>query len=181
VVVTLVILLGIIMALLPVVYFPDSRLKTAAEPVSHIDETIRTLVENMYETMYHEKGVGLAANQVGILLRIFVMDVSDNRKQPICAINPEIISQEGVHGEYEGCLSFPGAYDKVERSATLRFKALDLKGDAYEMAVEGLMAQCVQHEIDHLNGMLFVDRLSRLKQERARKKFEKFRRSTLQK
>jgi peptide deformylase len=164
------------MALLPIVHFPDPRLKTMAEPITHIDATIKKLAEDMYETMYHERGVGLAANQVGILQRIFVMDVSDNRNQRICAINPEIISREGLYTEYEGCLSFPGAYDKIERASKLRFKALDIDGNPYEMDAEGLMAQCVQHEIDHLNGMIFVDRLSRLKQERARKKFEKFRR-----
>lgn len=161
------------MALLKVIYSPDPRLKTKAEPVEKIDDEIRKLVEDMYETMYHEKGVGLAANQVGILKRIFVMDVSDNKTQKICAINPEIISADGSYVEFEGCLSYPGAFDKVDRSAKVRFKALDANGNPYEMDAENLMAKCVQHEIDHLNGKLFVDHLSRLKQDRARKRFEK--------
>jgi len=162
------------MALLTVVHYPDPRLKTKAKPIEKMDDSIRQLVNDMYETMYHEKGVGLAANQVGILQRVFVMDVSAQSNQRICAINPEIISADGEYTEYEGCLSYPGAYDKVDRAATVRFKALDIEGNPYEMDADGLMAQCVQHEIDHLNGLLFVDRLSRLKQERARKKLEKF-------
>jgi peptide deformylase len=164
------------MALLPLVYFPDPRLKQKGKPIEKIDDEIRQLVKDMFETMYHERGVGLAAQQVGIVKQIFVMDVSENKSQPICAINPEIISREGDYAEYEGCLSYPGPYDKVPRSAKLRFKALDAEGRPYEMDAEGLMAQCVQHEIDHLNGMLFVDHLSRLKQERARKKLEKYQR-----
>ena len=134
----------------------------------------------MYETMYAENGVGLAANQVGISLSIFTMDVSDTRNQRICAINPELISVEGMQTDPEGCLSYPGAYDKVTRGLKVRFKALDIDGKPYEMTAENLMARCVQHEIDHLNGKLFVDHLSRLKQERARKKLEKFRRSSEQ-
>ena len=164
------------MALLTVIYFPDPRLKQRCIPIEKIDDNIRKLVEDMYETMYHERGVGLAANQVGIVKRIFVMDVSDNHNQRICAINPEIISVDGVYTEQEGCLSFPGAYDNVERGASLRFKALGADGKPYEMSADGVMAKCVQHEMDHLNGKLFVDHLSRLKQERARVKLEKYKR-----
>lgn len=164
------------MARLKVVFSPDPVLRKKTAPVTEITPEIKKLVEDMYETMYEENGVGLAANQVGISLRIFTMDVTDDRSHKICAINPEILSVEGEQGEDEGCLSYPGAYDKVVRGNKVRFKALDVNGKPYEMEAEGLMARCVQHEVDHLNGKLFVDHLSSLKKERARKKFEKFKR-----
>jgi peptide deformylase len=166
------------MAVLSVVYSPHPCLRKKTELVQEITPEIQKLVEDMYETMYQQNGVGLAANQVAISLRIFVMDVSDNRNQRICAINPELLSSSGTQEDHEGCLSYPGAYDKVTRADKVRFKALDVNGKPYEMEAEGLMARCIQHEIDHLNGMLFVDHLSRLKQDRARKKLEKFRRQT---
>ena len=167
------------MALLKLVFFPDPRLRKITELVTNIDSSIHKIVEDMYETMYAEKGVGLAANQVGIQLRIFVMDVSEHQNQKICAINPELISTADKAVDFEGCLSYPGIFEKVERAAKVRFKALDINGKPYEMEGDGLFAKCVQHEIDHLNGMLFVDHLSRLKQERARKKLEKQRRQAL--
>lgn len=164
------------MAVLKVVFSPDPVLRRKAEPVKEITPEIKKLVEDMYETMYAENGVGLAANQVGISLRIFTMDVTDDRSHRMCAINPELLSVEDEQGEDEGCLSYPGAYDKVVRGNKVRFKALDVDGNPYEMEAVGLMARCVQHEIDHLNGKLFVDHLSSLKKDRARKKFEKFKR-----
>lgn len=167
------------MAILTVLHFPDPRLRKKAEPVAHIDDNIRKFVEDMYDTMEDEKGVGLAATQVGVHQRIFVMDVSEERNQRICAINPELISSTGTQVEFEGCLSYPGVFDKVERAEKVHFKALDINGEPFEMTGEGLFARCVQHEIDHLNGMLFVDHLSRLKQDRARKKLEKQRRQSL--
>lgn len=167
------------MALLTVLHFPDPRLRKKAEPVQDIDADIRKTVEDMYETMYAERGVGLAATQVGIHQRIFVMDISDKQDQRICAINPELMTSSGKQEEFEGCLSYPGVYDNVIRAGKVRFKALDIDGKPYEMEGEELFARCVQHEIDHLNGMLFVDHLSRLKQERARKKLEKQRRQAL--
>jgi peptide deformylase len=167
------------MAHLKLVHFPDPRLRKKCEPIAKIDATIRTLVEDMYETMYAEKGVGLAANQIGISLRVFVMDVSEQQNQKICAINPELISVKDTYTEFEGCLSYEGVFDKVTRGSWVRFKALDIDGNVYEMEGDGLFAKCVQHEIDHLNGKLFVDHLSRLKQDRARKKLEKQRRQAL--
>ncbi len=164
------------MALLPLVYFPDPRLLKKAEPVTKVDDTIRQLVKDMIETMYHEKGAGLAANQVGNPLHIFVMDLSEKGDQPVCAINAEIISREGEKLDPMGCLSLPGAYGTVPRSAKLRFKALDENGKEYEMDVEEIAAHCVEHELDHLNGKLFIHRMSSLKRERAIKQSEKFRR-----
>lgn len=167
------------MALLNILQYPDPRVHDQAIPVTEVDDNIRRIVDDMFETMYENNGVGLASIQVNIKQRIVVMDVSHDQKQPICAINPEIIEIEGTQYEFEGCLSYPGVYDKIERPSKVRFKALDANGKPYEMEGEGLLAACIHHEIDHLNGMLFVQHLSRLKQERARKKLEKLRRQTL--
>jgi peptide deformylase len=163
------------MALLTVLEYPDKRLRSKALPVADIDVSIRTIVENMFETMYAETAVGLAATQVNIHFRIIVMDVSDDRRAPLCLINPEIIHREGIQHEVEGCISFPGVYDKVERAAKLRVRALDQYGKLIEMDAEELLAVCIQHEMDHLDGILFIDHLSRLKQERLCKKLEKSR------
>jgi peptide deformylase len=163
------------MALLIVLEYPDKRLRNKALPVADVDVSIRTIVENMFETMYAETAVGLAATQVNIQQRIIVMDVSDDRRSPLCLINPEIIHREGMQYEVEGCISFPGVYDKVERAAKLRVQALDQYGKLIEMDAEELLAICIQHELDHLDGILFVDHLSRLKQERLCKKLEKSR------
>jgi peptide deformylase len=167
------------MALLTVLQYPDPRVHDVAVPVAEIDEKIRRMVNDMFETMYDHNGVGLASIQVNIKQRIVVMDVSDDRKNPICAINPEIIYSEKIQTEFEGCLSYPGVYEKIERPFKAKFRALDIDGKPYEMEGEGLFAACIHHEVDHLNGRLFVQRLSRLKQDRARKKLEKIRRQTL--
>lgn len=163
------------MALLHVLQFPDPLLRNKAQPVSVVDDSIRKMVDDMFETMYEQSGVGLAAIQVNIAKRIIVIDVSENRTQPLCVINPEIIKREGTQYESEGCLSFSGVFDKVERSAKIRFKALDRDGKSYELDAEDILSICIQHEMDHLDGVLFIDHLSRLKQERARKKLEKMR------
>lgn len=162
------------MALLEILKFPDPRLRVKGATVTKIDDEIRRIVEDMYETMYAAHGVGLAATQVGISKQIFTMDVSDSRDKKICVINPEILSREGMQFEQEGCLSVGGgAYDKVERAMKVRLRGMDLDGNIFEIEGEGLMASCIQHEVDHLNGLLFIDHLSRLKQERIRKKIEK--------
>ncbi|SRR5579883_39346 len=167
------------MTLLNVLQFPDSKLRKKADPVSVVDDSVRKIVDDMFETMYHQGGVGLAAIQVNIQKRIIVMDVSENHSAPLCVINPEIISREGIQHEAEGCLSFPGVYETVERAAKIRLKALDRQGETFEMDAEGILAICIQHEMDHLQGILFVDHLSRLKQERAQKKLQKLKRREL--
>ncbi len=164
------------MALLTILEYPDVRLRNKALPVTTFDAALHKVVDDMFETNYTQDGVGLAAIQVNIQQRIIVMDVSENKSAPICAINPEIIHREGTQYEYEGCLSFPSVYDKVERAAHVRLKAFDRDGKVFELAASGLLAVCIQHEIDHLDGILFVDHLSKLKQERSKKKLEKTRR-----
>jgi peptide deformylase len=162
------------MAVLEILKLPDPRLRTKAQPVVKIDDDLRRIVEDMYETMYAAQGVGLAATQVNIHQQIFVMDVSETRDQKMCVLNPEIISKEGILYEAEGCLSVgAGAYDRVERAAKVRLRGMGLDGKIFELDAENLMATCIQHETDHLNGILFVDHLSRLKQDRIRKKIEK--------
>ncbi len=162
------------MALLPILTLPDPRLRIKAKPVEQFDADLRRLVDDMFETMYKSNGVGLAATQINVQQRIFVMDVSDTRDQRICVINPEIISREGKQYENEGCLSVGGgAYDRVERAYKVRLRAQDIEGKPFELDATELMATCIQHEIDHLDGILFIDRLSKLKQERIRKKIEK--------
>ncbi|MBX3708514.1 MAG: peptide deformylase [Gammaproteobacteria bacterium] len=162
------------MALLEILKFPDPRLRIKAQPINEIDVELRRMVDDMYETMYASHGVGLAATQVNIHRQIFTMDVSETRDQGICVLNPEIIHQEGIQYEAEGCLSVGGGtYDKVERALKVRLKGMDLDGKIFELDAENLMAVCIQHEIDHLNGVLFIDHLSRLKQMRIRKKIEK--------
>lgn len=162
------------MALLEILKFPDPRLRIKAQPVTNIDANFKRMVEDMYETMYEHQGVGLAATQVNIHQRFFTMDTSETRDQPVCVINPEIISQEGMQYDYHGCLSVGGGIsDKLERAAKVRLRGMDLQGKIFEWDLEETAAICVQHEIDHLNGKLFIDHLSRLKQERIRKKLEK--------
>ena len=163
------------MAILTVLEYPDKRLRKRALPVLEIDASIHRIVDNMYETMYAEKAVGLAATQVDIQQRIIVMDVSEDKSSPLCLINPEIIQREGTQYEFEGCISFPGAYDRVERAATVRVRALNQQGTLFELDANELLAVCIQHEMDHLDGVLFIDHLSRLKQERLCKKLEKSR------
>ena len=164
------------MAILEILAYPDPRLRTKAKLVTKIDDELLRKVEDMYETMYHAKGVGLAATQVNIHEQIFVMDVSEAQDQKICVLNPEIIHMEGEQYESEGCLSVNGAYDKVKRAMKVRMRGMGLDEKPIELEAEGLMAVCIQHEVDHLNGILFIDHLSRLKQERIRKKTEKFHR-----
>jgi peptide deformylase len=162
------------MALLEILKYPDPRLRIKAKPVVTIDAELRRIVDDMYETMYDSRGVGLAATQVNIHQQLFTMDVSESRDERICVLNPEIIHREGKQYEGEGCLSVGGgAWDKVERALKVRLRGMDLDGNTFEMDAEGLMAVCIQHEIDHLNGILFIDHLSRLKQDRIRKKIEK--------
>ena len=144
------------MAVLKILQLPHPNLRKVATPVTEIDDVLRAQVDDMYETMYDAKGVGLAATQVDIHKRLFTMDVSEGRDQKICAINPEIIHQEGEQYEAEGCLSVGGgAYDKVKRAAKVRMRAMNLDGETFELEAEGLQAVCIQHEIDHLNGILF--------------------------
>ena len=165
------------MARMPILTFPDPRLRERATPLARVDRSLWTTFDDMLETMYAAPGVGLAANQVGISQRFTVVDVSENRDQPLILINPEIIGGENLCDVEEGCLSVPGHYDKVKRYDIVRFRALDKDGKPLEMEVDGLFAQCIQHEIDHLDGKLFVDYLSRLKRERIRKKLEKERKA----
>lgn len=162
------------MAILEILRFPDPRLRIKAQPIESIDAELHRIVEDMYETQYDARGVGLAATQVNIHRRLFTMDVSESRNERITILNPEIIHSEGIQYEGEGCLSVGGgAYDKVERAAKVRLRGMDMNGKVFEMDTEGLMAVCIQHEIDHLNGVLFIDHLSRLKQDRIKKKIEK--------
>jgi peptide deformylase len=162
-----------VMALLQILEFPDPRLRTRAQPVTQVDTGLRKLVDDMFETMYAAPGIGLAATQVNIAKRLLVIDISEKREQPLVFINPEILAREGVEETEEGCLSVPGVFDKVTRAETIRVRALDRDGTQFEMAADGLLAVCIQHEIDHLDGKLFVDYLSELKRTRIRKKLEK--------
>jgi peptide deformylase len=161
------------MARLEVLHFPDPRLRKQALPVKSVDDSIRKLAADMLQTMYEENGVGLAATQVNVQQRVVVIDVSADRNQPLVLINPEIVEQEGREESQEGCLSVPGYFDTVERATKVRYRYLSLEGSPVEADADGLMAICLQHEIDHLNGKLFIDYLSNLKRERIRKKIEK--------
>lgn len=162
------------MAKLEILEFPDPRLRTKAVPVEVFDEKLEALVDDMLETMYGAQGIGLAATQVNVHQRIIVIDVSDESNQPQVFINPEVEVLEGGEREYdEGCLSVPGYYETVVRPENVLIKAFDAKGKAFEIEPDGLLAVCIQHEIDHLNGKLFVDYLSPLKRQRIRKKLEK--------
>ena len=161
------------MAILKILHYPDPRLRTVAQPVARVDDEIRTLVANMAETMYQAPGIGLAAVQVDVALRVVVIDISEQRTALNVFINPEIIEREGVQVMEEGCLSVPGIFDEVERASHIRVRALNQSGAPLEIEAKGLLAVCIQHEIDHLDGKVFVDYLSRLKQTRIRKKLEK--------
>lgn len=161
------------MALLDILHFPDPRLRERARPVATVDDAIRRLIDDMFETMYDAPGIGLAATQVGVAQRVVVIDVSDDRSQPLALVNPEILSADGVERMEEGCLSVPGFYEEVERAERVKMRALDRDGRPFELETGGLLAVCIQHEIDHLNGKLFVDYLSDLKRSRIRKKLEK--------
>jgi len=164
------------MTCLTILEFPDPRLRTRATPVAVVDGSLRELIDDMLETMYAAKGIGLAATQVDVHQRVLVTDISEERNQPRAFINPEILSRDGIETSQEGCLSVPGYYDDVERAARVRVRALDRDGKSFEEDLDGLLAICVQHEIDHLDGKLFVDYLSEMKRQRVRKKLEKERR-----
>lgn len=161
------------MAILNILHFPDERLRTKAKPVAEVTHKHRTLISNMLETMYDAPGIGLAATQVNVHERILVIDISEEKNEPIVLINPEILEKEGEQEFDEGCLSVPGFYETVYRAEKVRFTALNQEGVNFEMNAEGLLAICIQHEIDHLEGKLFVDYLSQLKKQRIRKKLEK--------
>ena len=162
------------MARLNVLHYPDSRLRKPALPVEAVDASIRTLVADMLETMYAAPGIGLAATQVNVQKRVVVMDLSEDRSEPRVFINPEFEPLTEEMDQYqEGCLSVPGFYENVDRPQKVKIKALDRNGLPYELIAEGLLAVCIQHECDHLNGKLFVDYLSNLKRDRIKKKLEK--------
>lgn len=167
------------MALLEILHFPDPRLRNKAGPVEVVDDSIRSLIDDMFETMYQAPGIGLAAIQVNVQRRVIVVDISEEKDQPLALINPEIISLEGEEEMEEGCLSVPGVYETVKRAESIRFKGLDREGSPLELEADGLLAVCIQHEIDHLDGKLFVDYLSNLKRQRIRKRLEKESRSVV--
>lgn len=164
------------MAILTILEFPDPRLRTKAAPVESVDDELRKTIDDMFETMYAAPGIGLAATQVDIHRRFLIADVSPDKTDPIVLINPEILERDGVEVSEEGCLSVPGFYEEVERANHIRVRALDRDGKAFEMETDGLLAVCIQHEMDHLEGKLFVDYLSELKRQRIRKKLQKERR-----
>jgi len=161
------------MPLLKILRYPDPRLHTVAKPVARVDEEIRQLAADMAETMYAAPGIGLAATQVDRHIRMILVDVSETKDQLRIFINPEIVARDGETVYEEGCLSVPGIYDKVTRAERIRVRALDLHGNPFELEADGLLAICIQHEIDHLDGKVFVEYLSRLKQARIRHKLEK--------
>lgn len=161
------------MAILDILEFPDPRLRTKAKPVTKVDDNIRKLTDDMLETMYQAPGIGLAATQVNVHQRIVVIDVSEEKDQPLVLINPEFEVISGEQDFDEGCLSVPGYYETVTRAEKIRLKALNREGEAFEMECDGILSVCVQHELDHLDGKLFVDHISKLKRERIRKKLIK--------
>ena len=161
------------MAKLPILEFPDPRLRTVAKPVTQVDDAMRRLIDDMFETMYDAPGIGLAATQVDVHLRLLVLDVSEDKNRPMVFINPEILETEGGQVYQEGCLSVPGIYADVKRADRVLVRALDRDGKAFEVDADGLLAVCIQHEMDHLAGKVFVDYLSPLKREQVRKKLAK--------
>ncbi|MDX1706463.1 peptide deformylase [Pseudidiomarina sp.] len=161
------------MTKLTILEYPDQRLRTMAQPVAAVDDALRGTIDDMFETMYDANGVGLAATQVDVHQRLFIADCSEDQSEPLVFINPEITEKSGEFANEEGCLSFPGVYAKVERASNIKVQAQDRNGETFTMNAEGLLAICIQHELDHLNGKLFVDYLSPLKRDRIRKKLEK--------
>ncbi|MEW6038440.1 MAG: peptide deformylase [Pseudomonadota bacterium] len=164
------------MTILSILEFPDERLRKKAAPVEVFDDALRRTVDDMFETMYAAPGVGLAATQVNLHKRILVIDVSEEKNAPLCLINPELLEKSGSGEMEEGCLSVPGIFEKVCRAESVRVRAQDRNGECFEMSAEGLLAVCIQHEMDHLEGKLFLDHLSALKRQMARKKLQKERR-----
>jgi peptide deformylase len=161
------------MALLNILHFPDERLRTIAQPVDEVNDEVRSLIDDMFETMYAAPGIGLAATQVNVHKRIIVIDVSEDKSQPLCLINPEITERDGIQTYEEGCLSVPGFYESVERADVIKVRALDRDGKEFELRTDGLLAVCIQHEMDHLQGKLFVDYISEMKRSRIKKKLLK--------
>ena len=159
--------------ILDILKYPDKRLRTIAKPVMSVDETIRQQVKDMFETMYDAPGIGLAATQVNFHQRIIVIDISDQCNEPICLINPEVIEKSGEIQWEEGCLSVPDYYENVIRANDIKVQALNQHGETFELEASEMLSVCIQHEIDHLDGILFVDHLSKLKQKRLKKKTEK--------
>ncbi|MFA5960235.1 MAG: peptide deformylase [Tatlockia sp.] len=169
------------MAIRKIIYLPDERLRLIAKPVVTFDAELQTLIDDMFDTMYQANGVGLAAPQIGVSLRLSVIDVVGDKKNQLVIINPEIIAAEGQAEYSEGCLSVPSAYDTVIRAEKVTLRALDRFGNPFEMIADGLLGECFQHEIDHLNGKLFVDLLSPLKRALARRKLDKYKRMKFRK
>ena len=167
------------MSLLQILHYPDERLHTVAKPVAAVDDRIRKLVADMAETMYAAPGIGLAATQVNVHERVIVIDVSETHDQLLVLINPEILRAEGREEHEEGCLSVPGIYDTVTRAERISVRALDREGKSFTLDADGLLAVCIQHEMDHLQGKVFVEYLSRLKQNRIRQKLKKRERETM--
>jgi peptide deformylase len=161
---------GLVMAKLDILHFPDPRLRTKASPVAKVDNRARAIIRDMFETMYAAPGIGLAATQVNIHEQIIVLDISPTRNAPMCFVNPIISDRQGEEEMEEGCLSVPGVYDTVRRAERVRVRAQDSEGREFDLEVDGLLAVCIQHEMDHLSGRLFVDYLSPLKRERLRKR-----------
>ncbi len=161
------------MAILEILQYPDTRLRNKARPVKQVDDALRRLIDDMFETMYQAPGIGLAATQVNVAKRVIVLDLSEEHDDPLCLINPEILEKSGEEKHEEGCLSVPGIFEMVTRAAHIRVRALDREGVPIEFEADELLAVCIQHEIDHLDGKLFVDYLSNLKRMRIRKKLEK--------
>lgn len=164
------------MAVLQILEYPDPRLRTRAAPVTEFDARLGTLIDDMLETMYAAPGIGLAATQVNVHQRVIVLDISAESNEPLAFVNPEILAREGMKTMEEGCLSVPGIFDEVQRAAKVRLRAQDRTGQVIERDIDGVLAVCVQHEMDHLEGKLFVDYLSELKRNRIRKKLDKERR-----
>ncbi|AXE35600.1 peptide deformylase [Chromobacterium phragmitis] len=161
------------MALLNILHYPDERLHTVAKPVEVFDAALQQQIDDMFETMYEAKGIGLAATQVDFHYRLVVMDISEERDERRVFINPEIVEKDGETVYEEGCLSVPGIYDKVTRAEHVKVKAQDRNGKPFELEADGLLAICIQHELDHLNGVVFVERLSQMKQQRIKTKLKK--------
>ena len=161
------------MSPLDILIFPDPLLRTRAEPVSEVDGEVAALVDRMFETMYDAPGIGLAATQVDVHRRIVVIDTSEEKDAPLTLVNPELTLVEGMGEMQEGCLSIPGVYELIKRPERVRVAAVDREGEPFELEAEGLLAVCIQHEIDHLDGKLFVDHLSPLKRNRIRRKMLK--------
>jgi peptide deformylase len=167
------------MALLPILHYPDPRLHKVAQPVDAVDQRIRKLITDMAETMYAAPGIGLAATQVDVHERVLVIDISEARNQLQAFINPEILECSGEAETEEGCLSVPGVFDKIRRAERIKVRALNSQGEAFTIETDGLLAVCIQHEIDHLEGKVFVEYLSRLKQQRIVAKLKKQRRAAM--